>query len=184
MDPRRSLTPAILAYEGIQYRYMAPGVMEAGALEYLGERLRILSGLYGLLRPFDGVTPYRLEMQARLSVDGFKDLYDFWGKDLANQLAGETDLVVDLASREYSRAVESQLPPGVRFLKCIFGEKKDGKLVEKGTMCKMARGQMVRWLAENRIEESGGIKDFSDLGYCFSPEDSTENIYTFIKGGH
>lgn len=184
MDPRRSLTPAILAYEGIQYRYMAPGVMGAGALEYLGERLRILSGLYGLLRPFDGVTPYRLEMQARLSVDGFKDLYDFWGKDLANQLAGETDLVVDLASREYSRAVESQLPPGVRFLKCIFGEKKDGKLVEKGTMCKMARGQMVRWLAENRIEESGGIKDFSDLGYCFSPEDSTENIYTFIKGGH
>ncbi len=184
MDPRRNLTPAILAYEGIQYRYMAPGVMETGALEYLREHLRILSGLYGLLRPFDGVTPYRLEMQARLSVDGFKDLYDFWGEDLANQLAGETDLVVDLASREYSRAVEPWLPQGVRFLKCIFGEKKDGKLVEKGTMCKMVRGQMVRWLAENRVEDPGGIKNFSDLGYCFSPEDSAENIYTFIKGGH
>ncbi len=66
MDLRRNLTPAILSYEGIQYRYMAPGVMESAHLDYLRERLRILSGFYGLLRPFDGVTPYRLEMQARL----------------------------------------------------------------------------------------------------------------------
>lgn len=183
MDLRRSLTPAILAYEGIQYRYMAPGVMEAGALEYLREHLRILSGFYGLLRPFDGVTPYRLEMQARLSVDGHKDLYDFWGGDLANQLSAETSMVVNLASREYSRSVEPWLSPKTRFLTCVFGEKKDGRLIEKGTMCKMARGQMVRWLAENRVENPGLIKDFSDLGYCFSPEDSAENLYTFIKGG-
>ena len=70
MDLRRNLTPAILSYEGIQYRYMAPGVMETAHLDYLQEHLRILSGFYGLLRPFDGVTPYRLEMQAKLAVDG------------------------------------------------------------------------------------------------------------------
>ncbi len=72
MDLRRNLAPAVMAYEGIQYQYMAPGVMETEPLAYLREHLRILSGFYGLLRPFDGVTPYRLEMQARLSVDGKK----------------------------------------------------------------------------------------------------------------
>lgn len=184
MDLKRNLTPAILAYEGIQYRYMAPGVMEAGALEYLKEHLRILSGFYGLLRPFDGVTPYRLEMQARLGVDGHKDLYDFWGDRLANQLLAETSMVVNLASREYSRSVEPWLSSKARFLTCVFGEKKNGRLIEKGTMCKMARGQMVRWLAENRVEGPDFIKNFSDLDYRFSPEDSTENTYTFLKGGY
>lgn len=184
MDLERNLTPAILAYEGIQYRYMAPGVMEAGALGYLRDHLRILSGFYGLLGPFDGVTPYRLEMQARLSVDGFQDLYAFWGKDLANRLEEETPMVLNLASREYSRSVEPWLSPKTRFLTCVFGEKKESRLIEKGTMCKMARGQMVRWLAENRVEDPGFIKNFSDLDYRFSPEDSTENTYTFLKGGH
>ena len=73
MDLRRNLTPAILSYEGIQYRYMAPSVMETTHLDYLREHLRILSGFYGLLRPFDGVTPYRLEMQAKLAVDGCRE---------------------------------------------------------------------------------------------------------------
>ena len=183
MELRRGLTPAILAYEGIQYRYMAPGVMESEQLEYLCEHVRILSGFYGLLRPLDGVAPYRLEMQARLSVDGHKDLYGFWGDRLARQLSEETDLVVNLASREYSRAVEPWLPQGVRFLTCVFGERRNGRVVEKGTMCKMARGQMIRWLAENGVKAPAAIKEFSDLDYCFSSTDSADNIYTFIKGG-
>ena len=183
MDLRRGLTPAILAYEGIQYQYMAPGVFETGHYAYIQEHLRILSGFYGLLRPFDGVTPYRLEMQARLSVDGYQDLYGFWGSGLANQLAKETDFVLNLASKEYSRAVEPHLPPSVRFLTCIFGELKDGKVIEKGTMCKMARGQMVRWLAENGITGPEDIKQFSDLGYRFSPSHSGKDHFVFIKGG-
>ena len=183
MDLRRGLTPAILSYEGIQYRYMAPRVMEAGQLDYLRERLRILSGFYGLLRPFDGVTPYRLEMQARLSVDGAKDLYAFWGRRLAENLAGETDWVLNLASKEYSRAVEPHLPPGVRFLTCTFGEWRDGKVVEKGALCKMARGQMVRWLAENRIEQAEDIRAFSDLEYRFVPDLSDMDHFTFINAG-
>lgn len=181
MDLRRRLTPAILAYEGIQYRYMAPGVFETGHLAYIKEHLRILSGFYGLLRPFDGVTPYRLEMQARLSVDGSKDLYAFWGGKLAKQLASETDFVLNLASREYSRAVEPHLPASVRFLTCTFGELKEGRVMEKGTLCKMVRGQMVRWLAENNITDPEDIRAFADLGYQFSPEHSTENNDVFIK---
>ena len=182
MDLHRRLTPAVLAYEGIQYQYMAPGVFESSHYAYIRERLRILSGFYGLLRPFDGVTPYRLEMQARLSVDGHRDLYGFWGNGLAGQLAAETDLVLNLASREYSRAVEPYLPPAVRFLTCTFGELKGGKVIEKGTICKMARGQMVRWLAENNVTDPEDIKSFSDLDYHCSPAHSTENNFVFIRG--
>ena len=181
MDLCRNLTPAILAYEGIQYRYMAPGVMETAHLDYLREHLRILSGFYGLLRPFDGVTPYRLEMQAKLSVDGCRDLYQFWGNRLALQLASETDFVLNLASKEYSKAVESHLPQIVQFVTCTFGEWKNGKVIEKGTMCKMARGQMVRWLAENNVTKRADIRAFDQLGYRFQEELSTENHDVFLK---
>ncbi|MCI9331972.1 MAG: peroxide stress protein YaaA [Oscillibacter sp.] len=167
MDLTRRLTPAVFAYEGIQYRYMAPGVMEAGQLEYLREHLRILSGFYGLLRPFDGVTPYRLEMGAKLNVDGCRDLYQFWGGLLAKRLASEADVVLNLASKEYSKAVEPALPPHVRFVTCTFGQWKDGKIVEKGTLCKMARGQMVRWLAERQIKRPEDLRAFDQLGYRF-----------------
>ena len=183
MDLRRRLTPAIVSYEGIQYQYMAPGVMETAQLDYLREHLRILSGFYGLLRPFDGVTPYRLEMQAKLSVDGYRDLYGFWGDTLARQLASEADFVLNLASKEYSRAVEPHLPKSVRFLTCTFGEWKDGKVNEKGTMCKMARGQMVRWLAENKVTSWANIRAFDQLGYRFQPELSNESHYIFLKSG-
>lgn len=182
MDLQRNLTPAILSYEGIQYQYMAPGVMEDGHLDYLREHLRILSGFYGLLRPFDGVTPYRLEMQAQLTVDGCKGLYAFWGGRLAEQLAVETDVVLNLASKEYSRAVGPHLPPAVRMITCTFGELKDGKVIEKGTMCKMARGQMVRWLAEHGVRSPGEVRNFDGLGYRFSAGLSTEEKYVFMKG--
>ncbi len=183
MDLRRSLTPALLSYEGIQYRYMAPGVMEAAHLDYLREHLRILSGFYGLLRPFDGVTPYRLEMQARLAVDSCRDLYQFWGDRLTRQLASETDFVLNLASREYSRAVEAHLPETVRFVTCVFGELKDGKVVEKGTKCKMARGQMVRWLAENQIKDLSDLRAFDQLGYqfCRSASEGNRTVLLWVE---
>ena len=111
MDLHRMLTPAILAYEGIQYQYMAPGVFNQEELAYVEEHLRILSGFYGLLRPFDGVTPYRLEMQAKLAVSGAKDLYAYWGDTLAKALSRETRVIVNLASKEYSRCIAAYLPP-------------------------------------------------------------------------
>ena len=181
MDLEKNLTPALLSYEGIQYQYMAPGVFEREQLDYVKERLRILSGFYGLLRPFDGVTPYRLEMAAPLSVDGHKDLYAFWGDKLAATLAAETDLVVNLASKEYSKAVSPHLPPAVSFLTCTFGEEKDGKVVEKGTMCKMARGEMVRWMAEHNVQQAEELRDFDRLGYTFSPAHSDHQHYVFLK---
>lgn len=182
MDLRRRLTPAVLAYEGIQYQYMAPGVFTEEQIAYIREHLRILSGFYGILGPFDGVVPYRLEMQARLAVDGCRDLYAFWGGKLADKLAGETDCVIDLASKEYSRAVKPWIPPSVRWITCIFGQLREGKVVEKGTMCKMARGRMVRWMAENRIDRPEAVRAFAELDYRFAEERSGENTYIFLKG--
>ena len=181
MDLRRTLTPALFAYEGIQYQYMAPGVFTEEELSYVQEHLRILSGLYGLLRPMDGVTPYRLEMQAKPVGFRCKTLYEFWSSRLADALAEETDCLVDLASKEYSRAVKPHLPPGVRFLTCTFGERKGEKVVEKGTLCKMARGRMVRYLAERSAAGTAELRDFSELGYRFNEALSREDHYVFIK---
>lgn len=181
MDLRRNLTPAILAYEGIQYQYMAPGVFSDQALAYVEEHLRILSGFYGVLRPFDGVTPYRLEMQAKLSVGQGKDLYSFWGDSIAETLFSETDCILNLASKEYSRCVSSHLNSRVKLITVSFCERKEGKLIEKGTLCKMARGEMVRYLAEHQIQDPEQIRDFHRLGYRFSPEESNDTTYTFIK---
>ena len=181
MDLRRAQTPALLAYEGIQYRYLAPGVLEEGALRYVEEHLRIVSGLYGLLRPFDAVTPYRLEMQAKLSVDGNRDLYGFWGARLGRALRSETDTVVELASKEYSRAVVPHLTPETRVVTCVFGEVKGDRVVEKGTLCKMARGEMVRWMARQSITEPEALTAFSALGYRYDPVRSEADRLVFLR---
>jgi cytoplasmic iron level regulating protein YaaA (DUF328/UPF0246 family) len=181
LDLHTALTPAVMAYEGIQYQYMAPGVFSEEALQYIQDHLRILSGFYGLLRPFDGVIPYRLEMQAKLAIGASKDLYAFWGDTLAHSLLSEGDVVINLASKEYSQCVSKYIPEGNLFLTCTFGERKGDKIIEKGTMCKMARGEMVRYMAETRAEQPEQLKAFDRMGYRFSVEDSTDTNYIFIK---
>lgn len=183
MDLRRGLTPAILSYEGIQYQYMAPGVFTVDAIRYIQEHLRILSGFYGILKPFDGVRPYRLEMQAGLSVDGMRDLYAFWEDALAKNLMQETDCIINLASKEYSVCISKYLLNSVRMITCVFGEERNGKVIEKGTLCKMARGEMVRYMAENGIENPGDIKAFDRLNYRYSEEHSSENTFVFLTDG-
>ena len=181
MDLLGRLTPAVLAYEGIQYQYMAPGVFTDQEYAYIQAHLRILSGFYGVLRPFDGVTPYRLEMQAKLRIGACKDLYAYWGDRLAKSLLAETDCILNLASKEYSVCVSKYLPDSARFITCVFGEEKDGKVMEKGTMCKMARGEMVRYMAQNQIENPEQLKSFSSLSYRFDASRSDDNTYIFLR---
>ena len=183
MDLRRNLTPAVLAYEGIQYQYMAPNVFTNREYDYIQEHLRILSGFYGVLRPFDGVTPYRLEMQTKLKICEVKDLYSYWSNKLAEYIFEETDCIINLASKEYSICVSKYLRPEIRFITCVFGEEKDGKIIEKGTMCKMARGEMVRYMAEHQITKPEDIRTFNRLDYAFDPERSDESTYVFVKRG-
>lgn len=180
MDLEQALTPAVMAYEGLQYQHMAPKVLTRDALFYLAEHLRILSGFYGLLRPFDGVVPYRLEMQARLSVKGSRNLYEFWGDRLYHSLLCRQQTIVNLASKEYSQCIEKYITTDDRFITVEFGDLTDGKVRQKGTLAKMARGEMVRFLAENNITDPADMKNFSQLGFSYSRELSKEDLYVFI----
>lgn len=181
MDLKRNLTPALISYEGIQYQYMAPSVFTEREWEYVQEHLRILSGFYGVLKPFDGVTPYRLEMQAKAGVQGNGNLYDFWGDVLYEEVTGTDRVIMNLASREYSKCIEKYLRSEDLFITCTFGEFQDGKVRQKGTEAKMARGEMVRYMAENQVENPEEIKAFDRLGYHFSEELSSPDGYVFLK---
>ena len=101
-----------------------------------------MSGFYGLLRPMDGIVPYRLEMQAKIHMSGYKNLYDFWKDGIYRELTKDTQVILNLASKEYSKCIESYLGEKDRFITCIFAEEVSGKCVQKATMAKMARG---RW---------------------------------------
>ncbi|WKL02863.1 peroxide stress protein YaaA [Paenibacillus amylolyticus] len=181
MNIKANLTPAIYSYEGIQYQYMAPGVFQNEELAYLQQHLRILSGFYGMLRPLDGVTPYRLEMQGKLQGPGFKSLYQFWGSKLADQLQSESNYILNLASKEYSKNILPFLSEETRFITCVFGQTVNGKLVEKATWAKMARGEMVRYMAEHKITDVKDVRNFDRLNFAFSEERSDESTYVFIQ---
>lgn len=181
MDLRRGLTPAIMAYEGIQYQYMAPAVFEDQSWEYVQRHLCILSGFYGVLKPFDGVVPYRLEMQAGIQIGRYHSLYGFWGDKIYKEACRGAKTVLNLASKEYSKCITPWLSPRDRFLTCRFGELKDGKVIEKGTQVKMARGEMVRYLAKHAVEETEGVKGFQGLGYKYAEEFSDKDTYVFLK---
>ena len=182
MNVVRNLTPAVFAYDGLQYQHIAPNVLDEEALAYLQKNLRILSGFYGMLRAFDGVVPYRLEMQAKASVSDFKDLYEYWGDSLYQELTLDGDhVILNLASKEYSKCIEKYIEEDDLFVTCVFGEIVDGKVVQKGTLAKMARGEMVRFLAETQVNTLEGVKAFRGLGYEFSEELSSEKEYIFIK---
>ena len=183
MDLRKGLTPAILAYDGIQYTYMAPAVFEDGQFDYVQEHLRILSGFYGVVKPLDGVVPYRLEMQAKAKLPGFRNLYEFWGEELYREVMDESRVLVNLASKEYSKCIEKYLKPGDRYITCIFGEPEGDKIVQKGVYAKMARGEMVRFMAGMQAETPEQMKDFSWSGYRFAEERSSETEYVFVRTG-
>ncbi|MGO5173484.1 YaaA family protein, partial [Atopobiaceae bacterium LCP21S3_F7] len=201
-DP--TTTAAVVAYRGIQYQHLAPAVMDERELDYLGRHLRILSGLYGVLRPFDGVVPYRLEMQAKLAVDGAKDLYAFWGDRIVRALAEESDTIVNLASVEYAKAVTRHVGPRARggsqvgrgpgagsspgaggsprVLTCLFGEPlEDGRLRQRATEAKAARGTFVRWCAEQGVEDASDLAGFAERGYRLDEERSDEGTLVLAR---
>ena len=184
MNLRENTNPALVTFEGIQYKYMAPRVFTYGYFDYAREHVRILSGLYGVLKPFDGIVPHRLEMQAKLKTGFCGNLYDYWGADIYRNLAEESPhppVILNLASEEYAKAVRKYLTAGDTFITCVFAEQLEGALKEKGVYVKMARGEMVRFMAENNITEPEGVKAFTGLGYRFSEEDSSPCRYVFKR---
>lgn len=182
-DIARRISPAVMSYHGIQYQSMAPEVMDAAQLDWLQNHLWILSGLYGCVRPLHAVEPYRLEMGAKLVVDGARDLYAFWGDKLAGAIApaDSNATIVNLASAEYAKAVLPRLTTDVAVVTCLFGEGfRNGKPIQRSTASKKARGSMVRWMAENKLEDASELTAF-DVGYRHFPELSNKNTLVFLN---
>ena len=185
MNLTSHLTPAILAYEGIQYQYMAPHVFDLDQWTYVANHLIILSGFYGLLKATDGITPYRLEMQAKLQINKANHLYDYWKDMIYNALKQNGSVIVNLASKEYSKVIEKYLDDPTSMVTCIFGELSEVngkiKIKTKATAAKMARGEMVRYMAENNVQEIEQLKSFDRLSYTYSEGYSSETEYVFLK---
>ena len=180
MNLAQGVSPALFSYIGLAYKYLSADALTDTQLGYLQDHLRILSALYGVLKPMDGIVSYRLEMAAPLSVDGSKDLYAFWGSRIAEEVLRDDSCVIDLASKEYSDALTPHLNASQKLIRIVFLQESDGRRSTKATLAKMARGSMVRWMAEEGIEEPEQLRYF-DRGYRFSSSDSDETNYVFLE---
>ena len=167
---------AILSFDGIQYQYMDVDSLDEKQLEYLEEHLRILSGLYGILRPLDEISKYRLDFEDKLI-----NLYEFWKDEIRNHFKGEE--IIDLASKEYGQNIYKYLdktPVKIDFKEEVLV---DGeiKLKTKATPSKILRGRMVNYMARNNVENIEQLKKFSCDGYNYSEDYSDINKLVFVK---
>ena len=178
MDLTKGLSPAIFSYEGLAYEYLAPGVFEDRMFSYIQKHLYILSAFYGAVRPFDGIVPYRLEMNTKVKINGYDDMYAFWGDDLYKKIRDDSGIIVNLASKEYSKCIEDYISKDDRFINIVFLQK-DGS--NKGTYAKMARGEMLRYMAEKEIEDPQELMKFDCLKYAYNHALSSDNNYVFCK---
>lgn len=181
MKLTRQLTPALLAFTGLQYQYMGAGVFTDTQLAYLNRHLKIISGFYGILRPDDGIVQYRLGMGDRLKVGTAKNLYQFWNDRLARQLRHEDSLVLNLASREYSKAIIDFPQPGLQVVTVSFGKIHEGRFRSVTTRAKMARGRMVRFLAEHQASSLNIVKQFNELNFQYNEKLSSSTRLVFVQ---
>lgn len=177
--------PCLLAFQGDVYRRLDADSLTKSDLEWAQHHVRILSGLYGLLRPLDLIQPYRLEMGTRLDNSRGKNLYEFWGNRLVDSLNAEhaenpVAAVLNLASNEYVKAVPTKrlAPPMVT---AVFQEIRDGEPRTIAFLAKKARGLMARYVIDNRIEDPADLKSFAEENYGFRAELSTDDRLVFTR---
>jgi cytoplasmic iron level regulating protein YaaA (DUF328/UPF0246 family) len=176
---------AVFAFAGDTYTGLDAASLDEDALRWAQDHLRILSGMYGLLRPLDAMKPYRLEMGTRLKTRRGKDLYAFWGDRLAkglNALADETgaEVLLNCASQEYFGAVDRKALK-LRVITPTFLEDRAGGPKQISFFAKQARGAMARFVAENRVTEVAALKGFETGGYAWDAERSTEDAPVFVR---
>lgn len=176
---------ALFAFKGDVYSGIQKDKYDDGDLTYAQDHLRILSGLYGALRPMDLIQPYRLEMKTRLENPRGENLYQFWGDSITEQLNAslrnqEEKVLVNLASNEYYKSVKPKLIDG-KILNISFKEIKDGKSRILAVYAKKARGMMTDFILRNRIEHAEDIKDFATANYSFSKADSATDHWVFTR---
>lgn len=177
--------PAIYAFAGDVYTGFEARTLGAEAIGVAQDHVRILSGLYGLLRPLDVIRPYRLEMGTRWAV-GAGDLYTFWANDIADQLAEDArthggGVVINLASKEYWGAVEGRLPADIRVITIDFREQGPDGLRFNSFGAKRARGMMARFVCEHHHGDPEALKGFDTDGYAFDADGSTDDLWRFVR---
>ncbi|MBW3605574.1 MAG: peroxide stress protein YaaA [Actinobacteria bacterium] len=184
---RRNARPAVLAFDGDVYRGMDVRTQfDERDFTEAQKTVRILSGLYGVLRPLDLMQPYRLEMGTKLETDRGGSLYDFWGDEITDVLSADLaaspgpDALINLASEEYFTAVRADAIDG-RVISPRFLDARDGDYRVISFFAKRARGAMAGWLVRNRVRTLKGIRDFDGLGYRFDPERSTADEPVFLR---
>ena len=184
-------TSAIETYDGIQYKYMNPQNFSGKAKDFAQKHLRVLSGLYGVVRPYDSIYEYRLEMLTKLIVKNVetgvysKNLYDFWGRKLYEQLIEELEgekVIVNLASDEYGKTIKKYVKEPYRMITCHFKVYSKGQYRVQATAAKMARGSMVRYICEYQIDDPVKLKAFDWEGYRFEEILSSDEEYVFLQG--
>ena len=176
---------AILAFKGDVYAGLQAQDFTQQDFEFAQKHLRMLSGLYGVLRPLDLMQPYRLEMGTRLNNRAGKDLYGFWGNTITDHVnqalqAQGDDIVVNLASDEYFKAVKVNHLQG-RLIKPVFLDEKNGQYKIISFYAKKASGLMSRFIIKNQLREVEQLKDFDLEGYRYSAEHSTEDELVFLR---
>lgn len=177
----REKTAALLSYDGLVFKQLDRQSYGEEELQYAQDHLRILSGLYGILKPLDGIRPYRLEMQTPLKLpEG--NLYRFWDRKLYEQLTAQDRVIVNLASEEYARTVRKWLLPSDRFIDVEFLVWRKGKLRTLATWAKQARGQMVQFMMEHKVREPEELTAFCWNDYTYRPELSSREKYCFVCG--
>jgi len=177
--------PAALAFNGDTYQGLEAKTLTEDDLAWAQDHLRILSGLYGLLRPLDAIQPYRLEMGSRLKTRRGKSLYDYWGDTIAKALNAQakdvgTETLINCASQEYFGAADRKALK-LRVITPVFMEVKDDKPRIVSFFAKRARGAMARFIVENRVTKADGIQDFTTGGYAYDPDLSEGDKWVFLR---
>jgi len=180
-----SIKPAGLTFDGDVYWGLEAKTLSDDTLSYAQDHLRILSGLYGILRPMDAIQAYRLEMGTKMANARGKSLYDFWGSNIANSLLsdlqGHNDqTIINLASNEYFKAVDRNAL-NVPVIEANFLNIKDGEARKLMYHVKYARGLMARWIMENRVEKATDLKAFDSEDYKLDVSKSNENMLIFSR---
>ena len=174
---------ALFAFKGDVYSGINTSTMAQEDFDYAQDHLRILSGLYGYLRPLDLIQPYRLEMKTKLKTDRGDNLYQFWADSITHLLSkelAEEKIVINLASNEYWKSINTKIVDG-RIINVAFKENKDGKSRIIAIFAKKARGMMADFIIRNRIETIAGIKQFNREGYAFDAEASSSDLLVFSR---
>ena len=177
--------PSMLVFKGDVYQGLQAEDLSKAEMKFAQKHIRILSGLYGILRPLDVMKPYRLEMGTKLETSEGKNLYEFWGNKVQDNVLEElknqkSDLLINLASKEYF-TVLGKLPEDVNVVTPTFKDYKNGKFKIISFYAKKARGMMARWIIENKITDFEKLSGFNVDGYKYSKAESTATTPVFLR---